>query len=946
MSKNDKQTTKQNHPMLDKLPVSALLVNTKGQVVYANQRAQEQLGLFIGHDIIRYFEKPEQYSQALEKITRLGFIENIEFSALADDGNQLCVSVSARVIEYEGQSVFLASVIDISQTKKAQQELLITQQNQEKLINSLPDVLMRFDREIRHLYVSKNIESFASIPASDFIGKTHEELGYPKEQAKYWEETIQTVFKSKTPHTTEISFQGPTGEITFDWRLIPEFNQKGKVESVFSISRDITTQRQAERNYTRLFNQMQEGFALHEIILDEQGQPIDYSFLAVNPAFERLTNLKAKNIIGKTVLQALPQTEKYWIETYGKVALTGEPITFENYSAALQKYYLVHAFRYAPGQFAVVFSDMTEQKNSEQKLTRQAARIHALYRIQQAIVSSMELEEVLQILATVVVEQLQVDATAVLVLNPETNTLDFAANQGFRKSNALQFTRLPLGDGLAGRAAQERIIIHSANLKESPVLGKALEHEDFVTYYGIPLIVNDTLHGVLEILHRSSLSPDPEWLDFLDLLADQAAISIDNARMLQLTRQNLKEANALYRINQDLLATIAPIELMSNVVELLKSSFGYYHAQIYVAEPGTGDFVVRAASGEIGKKILRDGYRLAAGEGIVGFTADTDKPFFTNNVENSISFVRSPYLPETISELAVPIKIGADFLGLIDIHQDKSFPLTERDLKLVSAIADQLALALQKASLYSDLQDALSQEQAMRAQLIRAEKLTIAGKLLASVSHELNNPIQAIQNALFLLKEEKGISPQGKQDLEIVLSETERMASMLQRLRVTYQPLDPVDFKPVQINELIEDVFALLSTHLRQHQIVFEFHAYPELPPVWGITDQFRQVVLNLFLNAVDAMPQGGQLTIATQYMSADKQVLITISDTGPGIEQDIFPNIFDAFITNKSGGTGLGLTISNEIVQKHGGSISAQNNLEAGATFEVWLPIKQGEEK
>jgi signal transduction histidine kinase len=150
----------------------------------------------------------------------------------------------------------------------------------------------------------------------------------------------------------------------------------------------------------------------------------------------------------------------------------------------------------------------------------------------------------------------------------------------------------------------------------------------------------------------------------------------------------------------------------------------------------------------------------------------------------------------------------------------------------------------------------------------------------------------------------------------------------------------------VQINELIEDVFALLSTHLRQHQIVFEFHAYPELPPVWGITDQLRQVVLNLFLNAVDAMPQGGQLTIATQYMSVDKQVLITISDTGPGIEQDIFPNIFDAFITNKSGGTGLGLTISNEIVQKHGGSISAQNNLEAGATFEVWLPIKQGEEK
>jgi signal transduction histidine kinase len=694
MSNNDKQPAKPNHPMLDKLPIPVLLVNINGQVVYANQRAEEQFGLFAGYDIIRYFEKPEQYHQVVEQITKRGFLENLKINAVVNNGQELAVSFSARTMEYEGQTVFLASL----------------------------------------------------------------------------------------------------------------------------------------------------------------------------------------------------------------------------------------------------------QIDTEQKLARQAARIHALYRIQRAIVSSLELEQVLQILVTEVVEQLQVDATAVLLLNQNTNTLDFAASRGFRNTNALKFTRLRLGDGLAGRAAQQRKIIHSANLQESPILVKSLATEGFVTYYAIPLIVNEKLHGVLEILHRSTLNPDPEWLSFLDLLSDQAALSIDNARLLQLTRQNLKETNALYRINQDLLSTIDPYELMSTVAELLKSNFGYYHVQIFVAEPHSGDFVVRAASGEIGKKVLRDGYRLAVGEGIVGFTAATDKPFFTNDVENSISFVRSPHLLETVSQLAVPIKIGRDFLGLIDIQQDKRFPLSERDLQLVSAIADQLALALQKANIYSDLQDALSQEKSMRTQLIRAEKLTVTGRLLASVSHELNNPIQAIQNALFLLKEEKGISPQGRQDLEIVLSETERMATMLQRLRATYQPFYPDDFRPVQINELIEDVCALLGTHLRQNQITFEFHAYPDLPSVSGIDDQIRQVVLNLFLNAVDAMPQGGRLTIATQYITASKQVLITVSDTGAGIQQEIFPNIFDAFITSKGGGTGLGLTISNEIVQKHHGQIKASNNPDQGATFEIWLPAEQGE--
>lgn len=949
MSKNDKQNkqaAEQNYPMLDKLPTPVLLINTNGQVVYANQYAEKQLGLFAGNNIIKYFEQPEQYHQALEEITRQGFLESLEISAIADDGVQLFIVISARAIEREGQSVFLVSIIDISQAKKAQKELLLDREKHKKLLDSLPDTVIRFNEEGRHLYVSENIIHTTGMPASALLGKTHQEMGLSPEQANYWQDAIQTVYKTKQAYTTEFSYQGPAGELTFDWRLIPEFNQKGQVESVFSISRDITTQRQAESNYTRLFNQMQEGFALHEIILDEQGQPSDYRFLAANPAFERLTKLKAKDIIGKTVLQVMPQTEKHWIETYGKVALTGESITFENYSAAIQKHYLVHAFRYASGQFAVIFSDITEQKNNEQKLSRQAARIHALYRIQRAIVSSLDLEQVLQILVTEVIEQLQVDAVAVLLLNQDTNRLDFAASRGFRNANALKFTRLRLGEGLAGRAAQERKIVHSANLKESPTLVKSLESEGFVAYYAIPLIVNDKLHGVLEILHRSSLNPDPEWLSFLDLLSDQAALSIDNARLLQLTQQNLKEANALYRINQDLLATIDPYDLMTNVVELLKSSFGYYHAQIYVAEPRTGVFVVRAASGEIGKKVLKDGYRLAAGEGIIGFTAETGKPFFTNDVENSISFVRSPLLPKTTSELAVPIKIGSDFLGLIDIQQDKSFPLTERDLQLVSAIADQLALALQKASLYSNLQDALRQEKAMRAQLIQTEKLTVAGRLLASVSHELNNPIQAIQNALFLLKEEQGISPQGRQDLEIVLSETDRMAALLQRLRTTYQPLDPSEFKPIQINELIEDIYALLGAHLRQNQIAFEFHAFPELPPVSGIEDQIRQVVLNLFLNATDAMPQGGRLTIATQHITTSKQVLITVSDTGPGIEQTILPNIFDAFVTSKNGGTGLGLTISNEIVQKHRGQIKAANNPEQGATFEVWLPSDQEREE
>jgi signal transduction histidine kinase len=592
-----------------------------------------------------------------------------------------------------------------------------------------------------------------------------------------------------------------------------------------------------------------------------------------------------------------------------------------------------------------IIRDMTERKRGEEYLARQVERLRALHTIDQAITSSMDLKTILELLVQEIVGRLQVDATSVLLFDPQTQLLSFAAKQGF-STEALDFTSLNVGSGLAGQAAKERKTIYVANLaemKNNPSLTRSITEEGFVTYFGVPLIAKDQLHGVLEIFHRSKLVPDPNWLTFLETVAGQAAISIDNVRLLEMTQASLREANALYRINQDLASTIDPDQLMKNVVDLLQEMFGYHYVQIFVIDPETGEYSVRAGSGKTSKELKKLDYRLAPGEGIVGYTAETGKPFFTNNVDEVISFVRAPFLPDTKSELAVPIKTGTQFLGLLDIHQVPPAILTERDVQLVSAVADQLAVALQKATLYTDLQNSLRQEQATRSQLIHAEKLAVAGRLLASVSHELNNPLQAIQNALFLLQEEGRLSSQGKQDLKIILGETERMATLLERLRTSYQPAQAEDFQPVQVNNTIEDVHALVSTHLRHAHISFDFHADPGLPAIPGLGNQLKQVFLNLFMNAVDAMADGGRLTLTTRWLAESQQALITVSDTGTGIDESLLPDIFEAFITNKQKGTGLGLAISYEIVLKHNGRIQAENNPQGGATISIWLPGENG---
>jgi PAS domain S-box-containing protein len=135
--------------------------------------------------------------------------------------------------------------------------------------------------------------------------------------------------------------------------------------------------RQSEVRYRLLFESMLDGFALHEMIFDEQGRPTDYRFLAVNPAFERMTGLKTAEVIGRTVLDIMPGTERHWIEIYGRVTLTGNPCRFENYSGELKKYFEVVAYRPAPGQFACVFMDITGRRVREAQL-RQAEKLQAI----------------------------------------------------------------------------------------------------------------------------------------------------------------------------------------------------------------------------------------------------------------------------------------------------------------------------------------------------------------------------------------------------------------------------------------------------------------------------------------------------------------------------------------------------------------------------------------
>lgn len=498
--------------------------------------------------------------------------------------------------------------------------------------------------------------------------------------------------------------------------------------------------------------------------------------------------------------------------------------------------------------------------------------------------------------------------------------------------------KMRLGKGIAGQAVTSGETINVTDVQTD---GRFIHLGDPVQFRSLmvtPIVSGKKTLGTISVQSKQPNAFSQDEADLLHTLGVNASIAIENARLLESTQQALRETNALYHISRGLLALNAE-ELLQDAVNLLEKNFEFDLVQVYLIDPVTRDFILKASSNTDEK--LAEDYRLKAGAGIIGHVAETREPFFTNDVNNVIFHIKNPMKPDTKSELAVPIVAGDHLLGVLDVQQSHTTNFTSRDLQLVDIVADQLAASLQKAELYENLQISLQQEKAIRNQLIQNERLAVMGRLLASVSHELNNPLQAIQNALFLLKEEKGMSPQGYNDLEIVIAESERMAGLIERLRATYRPPQAEDLQPTYLNSIIEDVYALTSTHLRKNNVSFEFHPDEGLPVILALSDQIRQVALNLLMNGVEAMPTGGTLTVSTEYIKETNDILMSVCDTGMGISPAILPYIFDPFVTNKKRGTGIGLTISHDIVLKHRGRLIAENNVASpGATFKVWLPV------
>jgi len=297
---------------------------------------------------------------------------------------------------------------------------------------------------------------------------------------------------------------------------------------------------------------------------------------------------------------------------------------------------------------------------------------------------------------------------------------------------------------------------------------------------------------------------------------------------------------------------------------------------------------------------------------------------------SSSSYGAAMVVPVLRDNLRIVFFVARDF---------NSSPFLDADLEMFQILARQASVGLENARLYLDLRDYIKRIEQSQAALIQAEKLASTGRMTASIAHEINNPLQAVQNCLHLAARPDIPDDMRQKYFEMTQSELDRLMSTVQRMLDFYRP--NVAKNKVNLIDVLETVLQLLSAQLQERHIRVTTSWPSDIPEVTVVGSQIQQVFINLFLNARDAMPSGGELTIRTAMN--ETMVIVDISDTGTGIPEQNIKRIFDPFFTTKEigRGTGLGLAVTYGIIQEHGGRIFVDSSSGRGTHFRVKLPTR-----
>lgn len=290
--------------------------------------------------------------------------------------------------------------------------------------------------------------------------------------------------------------------------------------------------------------------------------------------------------------------------------------------------------------------------------------------------------------------------------------------------------------------------------------------------------------------------------------------------------------------------------------------------------------------------------------------------------------------------ICVPLVSSKQTIGVIQANNPAGHNWFKADNEWrLRQLASWSVIAINNAELYHRTHTALQRERAAHTRAVEAEKLTALGRLVAAVAHEVNNPLQIAQSALeWTMNTRYVLDEVMTENLQTVQDAIDQISEVIQNLRDTYREND--EQRAVDLNQMVQQLTEMVSFNARQKRIDLCLDLDSSLPLARCVPHEIRQVLLNLLLNAIDAVDERGDICVRTTHDPTNSEICIIVEDNGEGIPDDVMASIFEPFFTTKREGSGLGLAISREIIEQHRGHITAASVRGSGTKFMVWLPV------
>lgn len=733
-------------------------------------------------------------------------------------------------------------------------------------------------------------------------------------------------------------------------QILDETNQRAWTEEDELLARQVTDQLSLALENARLFQETQRSEAELRALFASMNDVIivydkDGYYVKIAPTNPSLLVRPPDEMVGKNIRDVLPP-ELYtpFMETIHQ-ALSKNEIARIEYPLEIKGtrfWFDANVSKLNETQVFWVARDITDRKINE---ITQAAISH----ITESALTAHSEKELFRTVHESLQPILPAENFFVALYNPAIQLITFPYHVDEYEQNDEDWAPRKLGRGLTSY-----IIRSGKSLRVTPEIFADLEASGEVVsdgapsvdWLGVPLKSGGVVRGVMAVQ-----TYDPEkrltdkHIEILETIATQTAAALERLQAREALERRNTYLAASAEIGRLVTSTLDLNTIFTQTVNLVSDRLGFYFAAIYQTDEEGYNVILRQATGGAGEKMKSQKSRVAIGaQSAVGKAAESGEVVLVNNVATDRLYQPNPLLLDTQSEAAIPLKVSGKTLGVIDIHSTQPHAFTSDVIAVLQSLADQVAVAINNATLYLESQELIKNLQ-------EVDKLK--SQFLANMSHELRTPLNSIIGfSRVILKGIDGpITDMQQQDLTAIYNSGQHLLGLINDIldlaRIEAGKME-LNFEEVRLPDIIHSVLSTAKGLVKEKPIQLIEKVPADMPTVRGDTMRVRQILLNLISNAAKFTDEGF-ITIESSVQKAPNgkfEALIKVIDTGPGISPEGQQKLFKAFsqvdgsATRKTGGSGLGLSICANLVQLHGGRIGVESQEGKGSTFWFTMPL------